>query len=98
MPDDAEMEPIIEHVAADCVFPETSRGNVKQYKAVNIATVEWVVSEKKDIPYLNVERHLPGYIVYERYRLQTFEGGIDNSYGYPRSEERRVGKEGTSVR
>lgn len=83
MPEDAEMEPIIEHVAADCVFPETSRGNVKQFKAVNIATVEWVVSEKKDIPYLNVERHLPGYIVYERYRLQTFEGGIDNSYGYP---------------
>src|SRR5690554_808440 len=53
-PEDAVMEPIIEHVAADCVFLETSRGNVKQYKAVNIATVEWVVSEKKDIPYLNV--------------------------------------------
>lgn len=83
MPDDAEMEPIIEHIAADCVFPETARGNVKQFKAVNIAQVEWVVSAKKDIPYLNVERHLPGYITYERYRLQTFEGGVDNSYGYP---------------
>lgn len=82
-PEDAVMEPIIEHVAADCVFPETVSGNVKKFKAVNIATVEWVVSAKTDIPYLNVERHLPGYIVYERYRLQTFEGGIDSSYGYP---------------
>src|SRR5690606_25739225 len=27
---DAQMEPIIEHVDASCVFPETSRGNVKR--------------------------------------------------------------------
>lgn len=83
LPDTLALEPIIEHVSAECVFPETSRGNVKSFKAVNIATVEYVVDKKKDVPYLNVERHAPGYIVYERYRLHEFEGGIDNSYGYP---------------
>lgn len=82
-PIDAEMEPIIEAVAADCVFPELANGNVKKFKAVTVASVEWVVSAKEDIPYLNVERHLPGYIINERYRLQTFENGVDNSYGYP---------------
>ena len=60
LPGDAEMEPIIEHVAADCVFPQTSSGNVKKFKSVIIASVEWVVDAKKDEPYLNVERHLPG--------------------------------------
>lgn len=83
IPDDAVMEPIIEHVAADCVFPITSNGNVKKFKSVVIASVEWIVSQKEDIPYLNVEHHLPGYIINERYRLQTYEGGVDNSYGYP---------------
>ncbi|WP_438824889.1 portal protein [Bacillus sp. JJ722] len=82
-PTDAKMEPIIEHVAADCVFPETSRGNVKKFKAVNICTVEYVVTKKSEVPFLNVERHLPGFIIYERYRLHEFEGGVDNSYGYP---------------
>ena len=83
LPDDAVMEPIIEHVTADCVFPETSAGNVKKFKAVNIASVEWVVNGKTDIPVLNVERHLPGYIIYEKYRLETFEGGVDSTYGFP---------------
>jgi hypothetical protein len=77
------MEPIIEHISADCVFPETSRGNVKNFKAVNIASVEYVIDGKTEKPYLNVERHIPGYIIYERYRLLEFEGGIDNSWGYP---------------
>lgn len=83
IPADIEMEPIIEHVNAEYVFPELSRGNVKTFKAVDIASVEYVVSDKEDIPFLNVERHLPGYIVYERYRLHEFEGGVDNTYGYP---------------
>ncbi|MCY9546790.1 portal protein [Lysinibacillus xylanilyticus] len=83
LPIDAEMEPIIEHVAADCVFPQTSAGNVKSFKSVVIASVEWVVTAKEDIPFLNVERHLPGYIINERYKLQSYEGGIDTSYGYP---------------
>lgn len=83
MPDEATMEPIIEHAAADCVFPITSDGNVKKFKAVVIASVEWLVSAKTDIPFLNVEKHLPGYIVKEKYRLQTFEGGVNNEYDYP---------------
>ncbi|QVY62980.1 phage portal protein [Cytobacillus gottheilii] len=78
-----DAEPIIEHVNAEFVYPELSRGNVKSYKAVNICTVEYVVSKREDVPFLNVERHLPGFIKYERYRLHEFEGGIDNSYGYP---------------
>jgi len=82
IPEDAEMEPIIEHVAADCVFPQTSNGNVKSFKSVVIASVEWVVSQKEDIPYLNVEHHLPGYIINERYRLTTYEGGVNTKYGY----------------
>jgi hypothetical protein len=78
-----KMEPIIEHIAADCVFPETSRGNVKSYKAVRIANVEYVVSKNDEKPFLNVERHIPGFIMYERYRLHEFEGGVDNRWGYP---------------
>jgi hypothetical protein len=77
------LEPIIEHVNATYVFPETSRGNVKRFKAINIATVEYVETPKRDVPFLNVERHVPGYIIYERYRLHEFEGGVDNTYGYP---------------
>lgn len=83
IPNYVEMEPIIEHVAADCVFPETSRGNIKSFKAINIATVEYVVSRDGEKPFLNIERHVPGYIIYERYRLHEKEGGVDNTYGYP---------------
>ena len=83
IPEDAEMEPIIEHVAADCVFPATSFGNVKKFKSVVIASVEWVVSQKEETPYLNVEHHLPGYIINERYKLTQYEGGVDNKHGYP---------------
>lgn len=78
-----KMEPIIEHVNAEYVFPEVSRGNVKSFKAVNIATVEYVVSKDGEVPFLNIERHIPGFIIYEKYRLHEFEGGVDNSYGYP---------------
>jgi hypothetical protein len=80
---DVQMEPIIEHISAECVFPETSRGNVKSFKAVNIATVEYVVSANDEKPFLNVERHVPGYIIYERYRLVEYEGGVDTRWGYP---------------
>ncbi|MFL6561813.1 MAG: portal protein [Bacillus sp. (in: firmicutes)] len=83
IPEGIAMEPIIEHISADCVFPETSRGNVKSFKAVRIATVEYVVSQNDEKPFLNVERHIPGYIIYERYRLHEFEGGVDNRWGYP---------------
>ncbi|ASN68089.1 hypothetical protein 8F11_54 [uncultured Caudovirales phage] len=83
IPGEAEMEPIIEHVAADCVFPITSDGNVKKFKSVVIASVEWVISRNDETPYLNVEHQLPGYIINERYKLTQYEGGVDSSYGYP---------------
>lgn len=81
LPDDATMEPIIEHVDANCVFPETSNGNIKRFKAVNIATVEWVAARKQDIPYLNVERHIPGYIQYKRYRMRPSD--LITQFGTP---------------
>jgi hypothetical protein len=80
-PEDAVMEPVIEHVNAECVFPETANGDVKKFKAINIAMVEWVETPKKEIPFLNVERHVPGYIIYERYRLVPT--GANTEYGVP---------------
>ncbi|WEZ19125.1 phage portal protein [Bacillus subtilis] len=80
-PPGVEMEPIIEHVNANFVFPETSDGNVKTLKALNIAQVQWVETETTEIPYLLVERHIPGYIFYSKYRL--YENGYDNSTGTP---------------
>jgi len=74
-------EPIIEAVDPSYVFPELSRGSRKRFKAINIAWVEWVTTRDGDIPYLNVERHVPGFIFYERYRLH--ENGVDNTYGAP---------------
>lgn len=79
LPSGVLMEPVIEHVDATTVFPETSRGNVKRFKAVNIATVEWVSARKRDIPYLNVERHIPGYIQYSRYLLSPSD--VVTQYG-----------------
>ena len=81
---EVNMEPIIEHVRADCVFPETSRGNVKQFSAVNVANIEWVETKRKDIPYLSVERHIPGFMIYERYKLhERPEVGVNEQYGVP---------------
>lgn len=78
------MEPIIEHVRADCVFPETASGNIKRFKAMNIATVEWVETAKREVPFLNVERHVPGFIIYERYRLhERPEVGVVTEFGVP---------------
>jgi hypothetical protein len=86
-------EPIIEAVDARYVFPELSRGSRKRFKAVNIAWVEWVVEpngmiaslltrdKTTEVPYLNVERHIPGYIIYERYRLS--EAGVNAEWGVP---------------
>lgn len=80
-PKGVAMEPIIEHADACCVFPETSRGNVKRFKAVNIARIEWVETRKEEVPYLNVERHIPGYIIYKRYKLAPSD--IIMTYGVP---------------
>jgi hypothetical protein len=78
---DVNMEPIIEHVNALNVFPEVAGGNVKKFKAINIASVEWVVTDKNEKPFLNVERHVPGFIIYERFSL--FSREVDNSEGFP---------------
>src|SRR5699024_7143829 len=75
------MEPIIEHVNAANVFPETTQGNVKQFKAINIAWVEWVLHRDEEVPYLNVERHYPGFIIYEKYEL--FPSYVDETFGVP---------------
>lgn len=85
-PDNVKPEPIIEAVDASCVFPELSRGSRKRFKAINIAWVEWVgcddCNDTDDpVPFLNVERHLPGYIVYERFKLT--DAGVNNLYDVP---------------
>lgn len=92
----AKPEPIIEAVDPSYVFPELSRGSRKRFKAINIAYVEWVAENpppgepkfsltKSDDyvenPYLNVERHVPGYIMYERFRLVA--NGVDTSFDAP---------------
>jgi len=92
----AAPEPIIEAVDPSYVFPELSRGSRKRFKAINIAYVEWVTETTKpgiekyslqkqpevvEVPYLNVERHVPGFIFYERYRL--LENGVDTTYDAP---------------
>ncbi|MFE4202132.1 phage portal protein [Aneurinibacillus aneurinilyticus] len=86
-------EAIIEPVDPSLVFPETVRGSKKRFKAVNIAWVEVVETDngviataftrlaKKTEYFLNIERHLPGYIVYERYKMTP--KGVDTSYDAP---------------
>jgi hypothetical protein len=74
-------EPVIEAVPADLVFPELEKGSLKRFKAVNICSVEYVETDDEETPYLNVERHLPGYILYERYRMS--DRNVDYTYGYP---------------
>ncbi|WP_010495066.1 portal protein [Paenibacillus elgii] len=94
--DEPMPEPIIEAVDAACVFPEMSRGSRKRFRAVNIAYVEWVTVTKLpgidryllkkedrvyEEPYLVVERHLPGYIVHERFKL--ISNGYDDRFDIP---------------
>jgi hypothetical protein len=83
IPANVKMEPIIEPVNPSYVFPELARGSAKEYKAINIAWVEYVDNGKREVPFLNVERHVPGYIIYERFLLEEFEGGINTRYGVP---------------
>ena len=72
-------EPVVEAVPAQLVFPELAKGSRKKFKAVNIAAIEYVVEGDVETPYLNVERHLPGWIVYERYKMR--EGGVATDDG-----------------
>ncbi len=81
-------EALIESVPSDQVFPELRAGSRKNFRAVNLASIEFVdenrgfLGKKKiETPYLNVERHLPGYIIYERYELVN--RSVDANYGAP---------------
>ncbi|WP_258525776.1 phage portal protein [Paenibacillus sp. YN15] len=88
-----KLEPIIEAVPANVVFPELARGSRKKFKAVNIAWIDWVEEPSGRVmrwlsgtnetytPYLVVERHIPGYITYERFRLT--ERGVNAEWGVP---------------
>lgn len=77
----AEMEPIIESVPAEFVFPEESPRDRTKFKAINIAFVEWVLEGKEEIPFLFVERHIPGFIIYSRFRMTPLE--VNNQFGVP---------------
>ena len=84
LPTIGKSQAIIEHAAADTVFPESSDGNIKKIKAYNVTSIVWVKTEKKEIPYLNVAKHIAGYIIYERYRMDEIpEVGVNSQYGYP---------------
>jgi len=86
IPKDAKKEVVIQTVNPSYVFPEIARGSSSEFKAVNIAYVEWLNTDKntfslskdkgthlfareQQVPYLYVERHLSGYVIYERYLL-----------------------------
>lgn len=69
IPVGVKREPIIEPVDPSYVFPEISEKNRRSFKAINVCTIDWVDNGKEEIPYLNVERHVPGYIFYERFKL-----------------------------
>lgn len=90
---ESRLEPIIEAVPANIVFPELSRGSRKKFSAINVAWIDWVEEPGGKIvrwlygkptsyvPYLVVERYVPGYIVYERYELT--EAGVNSEWGVP---------------
>jgi len=69
----AEMEPIIESVPAEFVFPEESPRDRTKFKAINIAFIEWQLEGKEEVPYLFVERHVPGFIMYSRFRVTPLD-------------------------
>lgn len=87
------LEPIIEAVPANIVFPEISKGSRKKFKAFNIAWIDWVEEtngrivrfisgiDRSYTPYLEVERHVPGYIIYERYKLE--DKSVNTEWGAP---------------
>lgn len=76
-------EPVIEAVPSNQVFPELAKGSRKRFKAINICTIDYVEVRGHEVPYLDIERHLPGYIVYERYQLEEYIGGVNTKYGVP---------------
>lgn len=72
IPNGVEMESMIEAQDPSTVFPELARGSKKRFKAMNIAYIEWVtLPNGKERPYLNVERHMAGFIQYSRFLLNA---------------------------
>jgi hypothetical protein len=70
-PNDAPLEPMITSVIAENVFPEFADGSRKRLKAVNIA-YEVAVTDahgREEYVYLDVERHIPGYVIREKFML-----------------------------
>ncbi|PEE67682.1 phage portal protein [Bacillus thuringiensis] len=81
IPKGVKMESIIESQDPATVFPELARGSKKKFKAINIAAIEWVIQQDgSEIPYLNVERHVAGWIHYRRFRLSS-KPNIITRYG-----------------
>jgi hypothetical protein len=86
LPDGVKMESIIEAQDPSTVFPELARGSKKRFKAINIAYVEWVMQASgKETPFLNVERHMAGYIQYKRFLLSA-SPRISSQYGIPQTQ------------
>jgi hypothetical protein len=70
IPDTVKPEIVMQSLSPEMVFPELAKGSKKDFKAVNIANIEWVQIGKDEIPYLVVERHIPFYVQYKRYELK----------------------------
>jgi hypothetical protein len=85
IPKNAKPELVIESVNPSYVFPEMKRGSTTEFKGVNIAYVEWLETDRTEysmeydsylygrgvqVPLLYVEKHVPGYVIYERYLLR----------------------------
>ncbi|MGA4501506.1 phage portal protein [Bacillus bombysepticus] len=97
VPEGVEMEAIIESQDPSTVFPELARGSKKKFKAINIAQVEWVIHpDGKEEPYLNVERHIAGYIQYRRFRLSAATR-ISNDYGIAQTQYDILGEVATEA-
>lgn len=61
---------IIEFAEASSVYPEEGQRNKNRFRAINLTCTESVGSGNEQVNYLHVERHLPGYIQYEKFKLE----------------------------
>jgi hypothetical protein len=80
---DVEMEPIIETVPAKYVFPEESSRDKNKFKAINIAFIEWQIEGGREVPYLFVERHVPGFIMYSRFSVSEIGPEVHDDVTIP---------------
>lgn len=100
IPSNVQREIIIEPVNPRYVFCEFKQGTTKQVSAVNIAFVEWEIYGKQEVPFLSIERHIPGAIQYKRFRLHTPSVEMVNRIPiatYVIGEEVATGKEQDTV-